>query len=104
MYSENDVYAQNMTKASIRLPRSRRWLGRRMLAMAFVAARRVRKKVTKAKAASAELTRKVMPYIVEYHVGSSDMAQSIEQNVRVSTMTSSPPAAHLRREDRKSVV
>ena len=87
-----------MTKARIRFPRSRRCIGRSTSAMAGVCARRERKKVTKANAERPQATVKVMPYIVDDHVGSVDIIQSIEANVITSTTNTSPDAAHLRRE------
>ena len=38
-----------------------------------------------------------MPNIDEYHFGSSDMIQSIEQNVSVRTIIGSPAPAQARR-------
>ena len=38
-----------------------------------------------------------MPYIVELNFGSVDIIQSIEAKVSVSTIITSPDAAHLRR-------
>src|SRR5450759_5705247 len=94
---ENAVYAQNMTNFSIMLPRSRKCDGLRMSAMAFVLESCVSRKITYAYAARPQLTRNVMPNIDEYHFGSSDMTQSTEANVSVSTIIGSPNAAHLRR-------
>src|SRR5205823_1127466 len=88
----------NMTKASIRLPRSRRCIGRSTSAIASVCASRERKKVTKANAESPQPTVKVMPYIVELHFGSVDIIQSIEAKVSTRTISTSPEAAHLRRD------
>src|SRR5688500_6190739 len=58
----------------------------------------VRKNVTNANAESPAPTVNEMPNIDEYHFGSSDITQSIEVKVRVMTITTSPDAAHLRRE------
>src|SRR5450755_210153 len=94
---EKPVYAQNITNASIRLPRSRKWDGLRMPAIALVFASCVSRNVTYAYADSPQLTTNVMPYIDEYHFGSSDIIQSIAVNVSVSTIIGRPSAAHLRR-------
>src|SRR6187455_2491785 len=87
-----------MVKASIRLPRSRKWPGLRMSRIAGVVESRTRKNVTNAKAESPAPTVKPMPNIDEYHFGSSDITQSTEASVSVSTITSRPLALHLRRE------
>ena len=91
------MYAQNMTKASIRLPRSRKCDGLRMPAIAFVFESCVSRKITYAYAARPQLTMNVMPNIDEYHFGWSDMTQSIDANVSVRTIIGRPSAAHLRR-------
>src|SRR6185503_16048114 len=95
---EKFVYAHSIVKASIRLPRSRKWLGLRMPCMAGFGASRTRKNVTNAKAESPAPTVKEMPNIEEYHFGSSDINQSTDANVSVSTIIRRPLALHLRRE------
>src|SRR6185436_12911119 len=87
-----------MVKASIRLPRSRKWPGLRMSRIAGVVERRTRKNVTNAKAESPAPTVKEMPNIDEYHFGSSDITQSTEASVSVMTITSNPTALILRRD------
>src|SRR5688572_14059194 len=87
-----------MVKASIRLPRSRKWPGLRMSRMADVCESSTRKKVTNANAERPAPTVKAMPNIDEYHFGSSDITQSTDASVSVSTIISRPAALHLRRE------
>ncbi|MND02123.1 hypothetical protein D3C83_213920 [compost metagenome] len=48
--------------------------------------------------ASATATRKAMPNIDEYHFGSSDITQSMLENVMTMTNIKRPMALHLRRE------
>src|ERR1043165_7169797 len=85
-------------KGGRRWPRSRRCIGLSPPSSAAVRARRERKKVTKANAERPQPTRKVMPNMVELHCGSIDISQSMEKNVMTSTISTSPEAAHLRRE------
>ena len=65
--------------------------------IASVVASRARKKVTNANAERPQPTVNVMPYIVEFHFGSSDIIQSMDANVSVSTIIGNPAAAHRRR-------
>src|SRR5687768_7852947 len=94
---EMPVYAHSIVKASIRLPRSRKWLDRRIPFMAGLSESRVRKNVTNANAESPAPTVNEIPNIDEYHFGSSDITQSMLQNVNTSTNISRPAALHLRR-------
>src|SRR5215212_5665042 len=95
---EKFVYAHSIVKASIRLPRSRKWPGLRMSRIAGVGASSTRKNVTNANAERPAPTVKEMPNIDEYHFGSSDMTQSTEASVSVSTIISRPLALQRRRE------
>src|ERR1051325_1105726 len=95
---EKFVYAQSMVKASIRLPRSRKWLGLRMSRMAGFGASSTRKKITNANADSPASTVKEMPNIEDHHFGSSDITQSTDANVSERTIIKRPLALHLRRE------
>src|SRR5688572_23147879 len=87
-----------MVKASIRLPRSRKWPGLRMSRMADVCESSTRKNVTNANAESPAPTVKAMPNIDEYHFGSSDITQSTDARVSVSTIISRPDALQRRRD------
>src|SRR6476659_3998850 len=89
---EKFVYAHNIVKASIRLPRSRKCIGLRTPLMACVCEMVVRKNVTNANADKPAPTVKEMPNIDEYHFGSSDITQSTEASVMVRTKISSPDA------------
>src|SRR5687768_1919296 len=92
------VYAHSIVKASIRLPRSRKCDGLRMPCMAGLSESSVRKNVTNAKAERPAPTVKAMPNIDEYHFGSSDITQSMLENVMTMTNIKRPMALHLRRE------
>src|SRR6185436_2566606 len=95
---EKFVYAHNIVNASMRLPRSRKWLGLRISCSAPVPDSRQRNRVTNANADSPAPTVNEMPNIDEYHFGSSDITQSTEQSVSDSTIMSSPAALHRRRD------
>ena len=91
-------YAQSMTSASKRLPRSCQRSamspGRGAAHLPEIASTRI----AKAKAASPKLTMKIMPKMVEYHLGSSDIIQSMAEKrygkaVKHQTGSAEPSAA-----------
>src|SRR5687767_4866355 len=94
---ENAVYAHNITNASMRLPRSRRCEGLTISDIARVRTSCVSRNVTYVNAESPHPMVKLMPNMLEYHFGSSDMTQSTDASVSVRTIMASPAADHLRR-------
>src|SRR3954462_2145683 len=80
---ENDTYAQNMVKASISLPIScmMSFLKNKDIGSAFES--RMQIAAVNESAERAWPARKIMPKMVEYQCGSSDITQSNDANVMV---------------------
>src|SRR3954471_18351502 len=78
---ENDTYAQNMVKASINLPMScmMSFLKNKDIGSCFDRSRHIAAENESAESACP--ARKIMPKMVEYQCGSSDITQSNDANV-----------------------